>query len=329
MPELRKDPVVDRWVIIAPERADRPNALLRNPPEREGERELCPFCPGNESMTPPEVLAQRADDNGWTLRVVPNRYPALRTEVQLAREGHGLFDQMAGVGAHEVVIETRAHAQTLAEASAGQIAAVFRAWQERMVDLSRDIRLKSIAAFKNHGEAAGATLFHAHSQLVALPFVPPALQRELDAARRHFDGKERCVFCDVLAQELRDKERVVLETDGAVCISPWAARSPFETWILPRGHRSAFESATGQELLAVADALRVMLRKIDVALEKPAFNLWLHTMPLREPANDWYHWHLELKPVLTLAAGFEWSSGCFINPTPPEEAAGFLRQTEV
>ncbi|HUJ28119.1 MAG TPA: DUF4931 domain-containing protein, partial [Myxococcales bacterium] len=171
MPQLRKDPVVDRWVIIAPERADRPNALVRMPPEREGERELCPFCPGNEAMTPPQVLAQHEDGNGWTLRVVPNRYPALRTEIQMSRSGHGLFDAMAGVGAHEVVIETREHTQTLAEASAEQIAAVFRAWQERMTDLSRDIRLKSIAAFKNHGQPAGATLFHAHSQLVALPFV--------------------------------------------------------------------------------------------------------------------------------------------------------------
>ncbi len=326
MPELRKDPVVDRWVIIAPERADRPNALLRPQPERDGE--ACPFCPGNESMTPPEVLVHPGAAGRWSVRVVPNRYPALRTEIQMSRAGNGLFDSTAGVGAHEVVIETEQHFQTLADLPVPQIESVFTAWRERMVDLSRDLRLKALFAFKNQGAPAGATLPHAHSQLVALPFVPPALAEELRGARRHFDDKERCIFCDILAQELRDQERVVLETEAAVALSPYAARSPFETWVFLREHRSSFESATGQELRSVADALRTVLRKIDVALDRPAYNLLLHTMPLREARNDWYHWHLELKPVLTLQAGFEWASGCYINPTPPEEAAGFLRQTE-
>jgi UDPglucose--hexose-1-phosphate uridylyltransferase len=327
MPELRKDPIVDRWVVIAPERADRPNALVRPQPERDGE--VCPFCPGNERMTPPEVLVHQNGRPGWSVRVVPNRYPALRTEVVMSPTGHGLFDSMAGVGAHEVVIETSEHKRSLGDLPAAQIESVLLAWQERMVDLSRDVRLKVLFAFRNQGGPAGATLFHSHSQLVALPFVPPALKEELRGARHHFEEKERCIFCDIVAQELRDKERVVLETEGMVALSPYAARSPFETWLLPREHRSSFESASGQELREAADALRTLLRKIDVALEQPAYNLLLHTMPLREAQNDWYHWHLELKPVLTLQAGFEWASGCYINPTPPEEAAGFLRQTEV
>ncbi|MGZ6141782.1 MAG: galactose-1-phosphate uridylyltransferase [Myxococcales bacterium] len=327
MPQLRKDPVVDRWVIIAPERADRPNAILRPLPDRDGE--ACPFCPGNERMTPPELLLHQNGGPGWAVRVVPNRYPALRTEIQMSREGHGLFDSMAGVGAHEVVIETSEHHKVLGDLPPAQIESVLTAWQERMIDLSRDIRLKALIAFKNHGGPAGATFSHAHSQLVALPIVPQGLADELRGSRRHFEEKERCIWCDVVAQELRDRERIVLETEGMVALSPYAARSPFEMLIFPRDHRSSFESATGQEVRALADVLRTMLRKIDVALDKPAFNLFLHTMPLREAANDWYHWHLELKPVLTLQAGFEWASGCYINPTPPEEAAGFLRQTEV
>ena len=315
-----------RWVVIAPERAERPSAFLRAMPESDGG--VCPFCPGNEAMTPPEVLSRR--ENGeWSLRVVPNRYPALRTEIQLVREGLGLFDSMAGVGAHEVVIETRDHRKTLADQSVDQIESVLRAWQERMADLSRDGRLKSLIAFKNQGVSAGATLSHAHSQLIALPFVPDTLETELQAARRHYEEKERCIWCDIVAQEVREKERIVLESEDVVALSPCAARSPFELWILPRGHRSSFESATGQELRGIGDALRTILRKVDVALEKPAFNLFLHTMPLRMPENDFYHWHLDVKPVLSQQAGFEWASGCYINPTPPEEAASFLRQTEV
>jgi UDPglucose--hexose-1-phosphate uridylyltransferase len=319
--------VVGRWVVIAPERAERPSAFLRPAPEQDGG--VCPFCPGNEAMTPPEVLSRREKNGSWSLRVVPNRYPALRTEIQMSRAGTGMFDSMAGVGAHEVVIETRDHRSTLADQPVEQIESVLRAWQERMVDLSRDVRLKSLVAFKNHGGPAGATLFHSHSQLIALPFVPEALDAEVRAAREHHEEKERCVWCDIVAQESDHKERVVLESDAAVVLSPWAARSPFELWILPREHRSSFEAATAPELRGVAESLRTVLRKIDVALEKPAFNLFLHTMPLREPPNDFYHWHLELKPVLTQQAGFEWASGCYINPTPPEEAASFLRQTEV
>jgi UDPglucose--hexose-1-phosphate uridylyltransferase len=278
-------------------------------------------------MTPPELLARR-ENGAWSLRVVPNRYPALRTEIQLARSGVGMLDSMAGVGAHEVVIETPNHV-ALAEQPVGQLEAVLRAFQDRILDLSRDFRLRALIAFKNHGMAAGATLVHPHSQLIALPFVPEALHAQVAGARHHFEQKERCVFCDILAQEARERERLVLESERAVTFCPWASRAPFETWIVPREHRSSFETAGAEDLRAVAEAVRTILRKIDVALEEPAFHLFLHTMPLREPPNDFFHWHVELKPVLSQHAGFEWATGCYINPTPPEEAASFLRQTEV
>jgi UDPglucose--hexose-1-phosphate uridylyltransferase len=332
MPELRRDPVADRWVIVAPERATRPNALVRGLPDQDDSMS-CPFCPGRESMTPPELLVLREgagprNSPGWTLRVVPNKFPALRTEERMARGGVGLYETMAGVGAHEVIIETPEHARQLPQQSPEQVEQMLRAVQERILDLSRDVRLRSAVFFKNNGAAAGATLSHPHSQLVALPLVPAELEREFASARAHFGEKHRCIFCDVLAQEARERSRVVLETDGYVALCPFAARAPFELLILPREHRSIFEQSNAAELRGLADALRLSMRKLDLALEKPAYNFYLHSSPLREPPSDWYHWHLEVRPVLALAAGFEWGSGIFINPTPPEEAAAFLRQTE-
>ena len=283
-------------------------------------------------MTPPEVLARREGGHpngpGWALRVVPNRFPALRTEERMVRGGVGIYDRMGGVGAHEVIIETPEHTRELPQQSPEQVEHVLRAAQERMIDLARDVRLRSVLFCKNIGTASGASLSHPHSQLVAVPLVPPELQQELTGARKHFEQKERCIYCDVIAQEARERSRVVLETDGFLAFSPWASRGPFELLVLPREHRSVFEQSTPHELRGLADALRASLRKLDLALDKPACNFYLHTLPLREPAADWYHWHVEVRPVLALAAGFEWGSGIFVNPTPPEEAAAFLRQTE-
>src|SRR6266851_2293727 len=233
MPELRRDPVVGRWVIVAPERADRPNALVRMPPERD-DPAGCPFCPGHEAMTPPELLVHRdkggpPNGPGWSLRVVPNRFPALRTEERMVRAGLGMYDVMGGVGAHEVIIETPEHARQLPQQSPEQVEQVLRAAQERMLDLSRDVRLRSVLFFKNSGAASGATLSHPHSQIVALPLVPGELQQELSGARKHFEEKERCVFCDILAQEARERSRVVLETDGFVALSPCASPSASST----------------------------------------------------------------------------------------------------
>ncbi|HMC35555.1 MAG TPA: galactose-1-phosphate uridylyltransferase [Myxococcales bacterium] len=332
MPELRRDPVVGRWVIVAPERADRPNAVVRTLPDQD-DPASCPFCPGHEAITPPELLVRRDNAGppngpGWTLRVVPNRFPALRTEERMVRAGLGMYDAMGGVGAHEVIIETPEHARAMPQQSPEQVEQVLRAAQERILDLSRDVRLRSVLFFKNSGAASGATLSHPHSQIVALPLVPTELQQELAGAERHYEEKERCIFCDILAQEARERSRVVLETDGFMALSPWAARGPFELLVLPREHRSIFEQSTAAELRGLSEALRLSLRKLDLALGKPAYNFYLHTLPLREPPSDWYHWHLELRPILALAAGFEWGSGLFVNPTPPEEAAAFLRQTE-
>jgi len=201
-------------------------------------------------------------------------------------------------------------------------------YRDRLVDLSRDKRLKYGMLFKNVGRAAGATLYHSHSQLIVMPIVPDLVEEKLAACKKFFDYRGRCLLCDIGLQELEQKSRLVIDSGQFIAFEPYAARTPFELLVLPREHRSAFERSSAEELSALASALRTALRKLDLALDRPAYNLYLHTLPLREPPSDSFHFHLEIKPVLTLQGGFEWSTGYSVNPTPPEEAAAFLRQTE-
>jgi len=328
LPELRKDPVTGRWVIISTDRAKRPSDFTRQSVVVRGVR-FCPFCPGHESKTPPEVLAFRKsgspNDSNWTLRVIPNKFPALRIEGEVNRQGIGIYDKMNGVGAHEVIIESPNHQSTLADMSEQSIEDIFWAFRERIQDLRRDPRLRYILLFKNHGEPAGASLEHTHSQLIALPVVPKRVQEEIDGARRYFDYRERCIYCDILAQESESNDRIVIETDHFLVISPWAPRFPFETWIVPRRHQSHFESVESHVLPNLARVLRHTIQKIDRVLEQPPYNLVIHTGPLQEGPIQHFHWHIEIIPKLTKVAGFEWGSGFYINPTPPEESAKFLR----
>jgi UDPglucose--hexose-1-phosphate uridylyltransferase len=333
VPELRKDPVTGRWVIISTERRKRPSdfRLDRIPAIRD---EYCPFCPGHEDLTPPEVLASRSNGAapngpGWDLRVVPNKFPALQVEGGLDREGEGMFDRMNGIGAHEVIIETADHEKTLASMSEGEIERVLSAYRARVLDLKQDRRFRYILVFKNHGAAAGATLEHSHSQLIALPIVPDFVREELAGARKYYRVKERCVFCDILRQESEAARRIILENADIVALAPYAPRFPFETWILPRKHGARFEQAPQHEFESLARILKALLLRINRALESPAYNLLVHTSPLAEEATEFYHWHLELMPKLTRVAGFEFGTGFHINPTSPEEAARVLRDAKV
>jgi UDPglucose--hexose-1-phosphate uridylyltransferase len=329
MPDLRKDPITGRWVIVATDRARRPNDFLRSSVIPKGER-YCPFCPGHESKTPPEVLAYRtsggANEPGWSLRVVPNKFPALRVEGELDRQGDGLYDRMNGIGAHEVIIESPDHMTSLAEMPEEKVADVFFAFRDRILDLKKDARLQYVLVFKNHGEAAGATLEHPHSQLIALPVVPRRVREELDGAQRYYNFRERCIFCDILLQERREKERIILETDHFSVIAPYAARFPFESWVVPRVHRAHFPAAEAPEFHNLGWVIRTLMRKLDKALERPPYNAIIHTAPLQDGPLVHYHWHIEIIPKLARVAGFEWGTGFYINPTPPEEAARFLRE---
>jgi UDPglucose--hexose-1-phosphate uridylyltransferase len=329
MPELRRDPIIGRWVIIATDRARRPSDLARPVPPPTGG--LCPFCPGQEDKTPREVyVAGRPpsappNSSGWRVRVVPNRFPALMIEGDLDREPVGIYDRMNGIGAHEVVIETSAHAKDLGHLADADVTEILFAFKARVLDLRNDQRFRYILLFKNQGAAAGATLEHSHSQLIALPVVPRQVTAELESARRHYELRDRCIFCDVVLQERKDRSRLVYENDEFVAFAPYASRSPFETWILPKRHESNFEAESKDRLGLCAQALRSTVARLGAALGNPAYNFIIHSNPLRDAPSPSYHWHIELMPALTHVAGFEWGSGFYINPVPPEEAAEFLR----
>lgn len=333
MPELRKDPVTGRWVIISTERAKRPTDLAKESVVIRGTG-FCPFCYGNEDKTPPEVLVfgrNGAGPNtpGWTVRVVPNKFPALGIEGDLDRAGDGMFDRMNGVGAHEVIVETPDHHSTLAMLTDKGIEDVLWAYRDRMLDLKNDKRFRYILIFKNHGEAAGASLEHTHSQLIALPIVPKRVREEVDNSKRYFIEKERCIFCDMIRQEADTSDRVILENEEFIAIAPYAPRFPFETWLLPKVHHSSFENNQSPIYKSLAGLMGNLLKRIDAVLERPAYNFIIHTSPIGEEINDHYHWHIELMPKLTKVAGFEWGTGFYICPTPPEESARFLREAEV
>jgi UDPglucose--hexose-1-phosphate uridylyltransferase len=326
---LRKDPVTGRWVIISTERRKRPTDFHLEPVTIAPDGS-CPFCEGHEQMTPRELLAYRANGSapnqpGWTLRVVPNQFPVLRVEGTLDRQGEGLFDKMNGIGAHEVLIESPRHGDTLASLDDRAIEDVFWAARERVQDLKRDRRFRYIIIFKNHGMAAGASLDHSHSQLIALPIVPREVRDEVDGAKAHHDQKERCVFCDILRQEIGDGKRLIAENADIVAVAPYAPRFPFETWLLPRRHQSLFEETPRHEIASLARMLGDILRRMNKALQAPPYNLLIHSAPVSEAAGEYYHWHVEIIPKLTKIAGFEWATGFYVNPTAPEEAAEVLR----
>jgi UDPglucose--hexose-1-phosphate uridylyltransferase len=331
MPELRKDPVLGRWIIIAQERGKRPSDFIIEKSESKGG--FCPLCPGNEKTTPAEVLRYSSTSHppntpGWDLRVVPNKYPALVIEGDLDKEGDGLYDKMNGIGAHEVIIETPNHNESFVQLPPERMINVFLSYRDRLVDLSRDHRFKYVMVFKNYGRGAGASLEHSHSQLVAMPILPRMIVSELAGSLSYYRYKERCVFCDIIRQEIKQEIRVVCQNDHFLCITPYAARSPFEMWILPKYHSSSYieqDTRSFQDLTAIFT--ESMLR-LDNCIPNVPYNFVLHTSPLRSEPLEHYHWHFEIMPKLTKIAGFEWGTGFYINPTPPEEAAKYLRKLD-
>ncbi len=330
MPELRKDPVLGRWIIIAKERGKRPSDfVIAETPTTGG---FCPLCPGNENTTPNEVLAYGRENSapnspGWKVRVVPNKYPALVIEGDLNREGEGLYDKMNGIGAHEVIVESPRHDDTFADLPLEHMVLVLKAFRHRIRDLEHDDRFRYVLVFKNYGKAAGASLEHSHSQLVALPVLPRKIYSELAGASAYFNYKERCVYCDIIRQELNQDVRVVCKNKHFITITPFAPRTPFEMWILPIKHSSAYHQQSDEQLTALAEIFSESLCRLDACIPNVPYNFVLHTQPLRSESMEHFHWHFEIVPKLTSIAGFEWGSGFYINPMPPEEAATYLRES--
>lgn len=324
MPELRQDPTTKDWVVIASERARRPEQFKREPPPTIQQNSVCPFCPGNESLTPAPI-AELADEQGWKLRVIPNKFAAFQRDVRHRQHRVNLFNAQEAYGYHEVVIESHDHQTTLGQMSVDRVREVLQTYRDRHLAMREDARVKLVLAFRNHGPSAGASLSHPHSQIVGTPIIPPRIRRKYDVAIRYFDDTGECVYCTVRNAECASGERVLLETRFLVAIHPFASQVPFETWIIPKRHNPSFAYIDDRELHDLAQTLRSILGAMHRSLGNPDYNLIVHTAPVEDERKPYFVWHVEIRPRLATPAGFELGTGVFINTAVPEETAAYFR----
>ncbi len=346
MHELRKDPIIGRWVIIAKDRARRPGNFIVTDKAVEdisAEKECC-FCEKHEKETPLEISAVRENRSkpntpGWKLRVVPDQNPILEADVDLTPKGHGLYDVLEGRGAHEIIVETPKHVANMADLDIKQIKLVIEAYVNRTNDLEKDERLQYVLAHKNYNWSRDAqNITHSYSEIIATPIIPMRVEEELNGAKKYYDYHERCVYCDLIKQECEFSERIITESQHFVSLVPFASRFPFEIWILPKKHHAQFSKGVVGLEVELAKILKEVLLKIKKGLGDPAYHFVVHTAPFQRKKNkslkdsnieDDYHWHIEVMPRLTHTAGFEKGTGFYICPIPPEEAANYLREVEV
>ena len=329
MPQLRKDPITGRWVIVNEENPRNADSFKSEPHLKSSK--TCPFCGGNEGMTPSEISAYGRRSGakglgGWQVRVVPNKFPALRIEESCEKYAFGIYDKIGGFGAHEVIIENPDHDKEMTDLTDDQAELIIRAYRDRCLDLRKDKRFKYILIFKNYGPSAGASLEHPHSQLIALPIVPSRVLGEVKGASKHYEYTDRCIFCDMLNQERAERRLTVLEEEEFVVLSPFVSRFPFETWIMPKSHEANFDAISENGIRALARVMKNTLLRLKKALKDPSYNFMIHSAPLQASDLESYHWHIEIIPHLTQVAGFEWGTGFYVNPTPPELATEALRR---
>lgn len=330
MPEIRQNLVTREWVVIATERAKRPEDFKKEKAVKEipSFDEKCPFCPGNEQNTPGETF-RISDGKSWKVRVVPNKFAALNLEGERIRKIDGIKRSMTGVGIHDVVIETPVHNLTTALLSIDEIKNIIESYKARYLQILKDKRIEMVIIFKNHGESAGTSLIHPHSQIIGTPVVPSQVRYRMDVAMDYFDDTGECIFCKIMNDELKEKERIVFETNHFVAFVPYAALSPFHTWVFPKRHMSSFIEINESETNDLAYMLKTVLGKFYYGLSNPDFNYCIRSSPNDEHEVEYYHWYLTVVPRLVRTAGFELGSGMYINVTLPEENAEFLRKVEL
>jgi UDPglucose--hexose-1-phosphate uridylyltransferase len=330
MPELRQNRFTKEWVIIATERAKRPEELKshRETKPLPSYSPQCPFCPGNEHMAPPAVMSYPGD-GAWKVRVVPNKFAALARDGQPTRKIERSRRTMNGVGIHDVIIETPDHSLTTALLPLDNLTAILRCYHERFRTVSDDRRIAHVTIFKNHGIGAGTSLEHPHSQMIATPVISSQVRYRLYEALRHYDEFGECIFCTALKEELDEQTRIVLASKHFVALEPFSSGTPFATYIYPRRHAASFGDISEEEIQDLAQVLKTILAKLYVGLENPDYNYTIRTAPHENAGVMYYHWYLSVIPRLTRVAGFELGSGMFINTVLPEAAAEFLRNVKV
>jgi UDPglucose--hexose-1-phosphate uridylyltransferase len=334
MPELRQEPITARWVVIATDRAKRPDHFSQADKKETATDAECPFCYGNEQMTPPEVMAYRPPETqpntpGWKVRIVPNKFPAFVQEPNTSNTQSNLYKTTAAAGFHEVVINSPNHDKDLALLSNKELVTLISAYKDRYQQLKKDPRTEYILIIVNHGEKAGASIEHPHAQLFAAPMIPAKIDEELTGSLAYYKNNDRCIFCDIIREEMGTKLRVILDTKHFIVFCPYASRLPFETWIVPKKHSSHFEKISPQEINNLASVLRLIFMKLRRGLNDPAYNFFIHTGPCHSAPLAHYHWHLEILPKLNIQAGFEIGSGIMINITRPEDTAAFLKSIDI
>lgn len=333
LPNFRKNPLTGHWIIVAEGRDLRPNEFQAEHVRRVDRR--CPFCAGHEDDTPGEVASFRADaspatENDWVVRVVPNKYPALVVDEELVSQGNGKtfgpYEGFQSGGVHELVVESRRHVVSFGELTHEESRLSLRVYRERLKRLAEYRQLAYGMVFKNCRPGAGASIEHAHSQIIGTSIVPASVAQHISRSvkYRRTHGRPLCV--DLVEFECRHGERVVEMTERFIAFCPFASHMCFETWIFPRNPHRSFLQASDSELNELADLARRTVRRIEGVLSEPPYNLTLHVAPFDSSADEDYQWHLELSPRLTKLAGFEWGTGCMILPVSPENAAKRLRE---